>query len=408
MNEIVREYLLIGLGLGQIEEGIVDAYYGPAEVAEEARRAKAAPLELAERAERLRERLPELDDAQREHWLDRQLVALATLSRRLAGEELPYLDEVELCFDARPEATPPEEYAQTRIELEDLVPGSGDLRTRLAERDKRLTVPVNRLPQVIDWVLAEQRRDASRQFEVPAGEQLTVSLVNDKPWSAYNWYHGNLRSLIEYNTDLPVRATALVGTLAHEAFPGHHLEHASKEANLVLRLDRPEASLQLINTPEAYISEGLAEAGVRFVAPAQRWQELLIGACAIAGMAMTPTDAEREWQTSQSLRRLGGASGDAALQMHVGGRSREEVVAFLEHDALVPRDRAEKSLEFLTHPLWRTYVFCYEGGERLLTRWLDAAGSEEGARRRFARLLNEQLTPSGIEREIASEASAPA
>lgn len=402
MNEIEREYLLIALRLGELEDGIVDAYYGPADVAEEARSSQTGPLDLATRAESLRGRLPELGDAQRERWLDRQLIALATLARRVGGEELPYLDEAERCFDARPEATPPEEYAEARRALDDLIPGPGDLRERMAARDDRLTVAADRLPQAIDWLLRELRTAATRQFDVPAGEQLTVSLVSDKPWSAYNWYHGNLHSLIEYNTDLPVRATALVATLAHEAFPGHHLEHASKEARLVREHGRPEATLQLINTPEAYISEGLAEAGLRFVAPAERWQELFVGACEIAGIAMTPADAEREWRTSKQLERLGGSGGDAALMLHVEGRSRDDVLAFLERDALATHERAVKSLDFLAHPLWRTYVFCYAGGERLLNRWLDAAGSDEAARGRFARLLTEQVTPSGVSEELAA------
>jgi hypothetical protein len=401
VDDTAREYLLIGLALGELEEGIVDAYYGPPELAEEARAGSHAPRELADRAEQLRARLTdEVGDAQRAEWLDRQLVAMATLARRIGGEAQPYLEEVESCFDAPAQQTPADEYALARDELEDLLPGSGDLRDRLSERDRRLTIRPDALPGVIEWVVGELRRDATGQFEVPVGEQLTIEIVSDKPWSAYNWYHGNLRSLIEYNTDLPVRATALVGTLAHETFPGHHLEHASKEQRLVREKGRTEATLQLINTPEAYISEGLAEAGVRFVAPAPRWQELLIGACERAGIPMTAADAEREWLTSQALERLGGSGGDAALMLHVGGRPREEAIAFLERDALRTREQAEKSLDFLTHPLWRTYVFCYAGGERLLRQWLDQAADEDAARARFARLLTEQLTPSGIAREI--------
>ena len=41
--------------------------------------------------------------------------------------------------------------------------------------------------------------------------------------------------------------------VAHETFPGHHLEHASKEANLVERRRRLEATILLINTPECLI-----------------------------------------------------------------------------------------------------------------------------------------------------------
>ena len=44
--------------------------------------------------------------------------------------------------------------------------------------------------------------------------------------------------------------------VAHETYPGHHLEHAWKEAELVDRLGRLEASILLINTPECLDQRG--------------------------------------------------------------------------------------------------------------------------------------------------------
>ena len=97
-----------------------------------------------------------------------------------------------------------------------------------------------------------------------------------------------------------------------------------------------------------------------------------------------------------------GAGGDAALMLHAQGRSREDVKQFLINDALRTPEQAEKSFAFLTHPLWRTYSFCYAGGEQLLTKWVDAAGDDAQRRARFQRLLTEQVTPSGIAAELAN------
>jgi len=401
MDDIAREYLLIGLSLGELEDGVVDAYYGPPEVKQQALAEKATPLELIARSAALRARLDEVADAQRARWLDRQLIATETIARQLNGEEFPYRELVERCFDATPEPTNPEEYAKAREELEQLLPGDGELRERLEAHQNTLNVPVDKLSEVVDWVTSELRDGARAKFLVPHGEDLEISLVTNEPWGAYNWYDGNLHSRIEVNTDLPVRATSLMGLLAHEAFPGHHLEHATKEQRLVREQGRYEASVQLINTPEAFISEGLAETGVRFVADRERWKEMLMAVCDRSGIAMSGDEAERNWRLGKAYERIGGASGDAALQLHVGGRSPEEVVAFLERDALTTRERAEKSLEFINHPLWRAYVFCYAGGERLLTDWVKQAGSEQGEVERFSRLLSEQLTPSGIAQEMA-------
>ena len=82
------------------------------------------------------------------------------------------------------------------------------------------------------------------------------------------------------------------------------------------------------------------------------------------------------------------------------------MIRFLEQECLRNREQAEKSFDFISHPLWRTYVFCYAGGEDLLSRWCADAGDLDAQRQRFFRLLTEQLTPSGIATAIATSAPA--
>ncbi|HYI22109.1 MAG TPA: hypothetical protein VEX62_05670 [Candidatus Limnocylindrales bacterium] len=401
-DAVAREYLLLGLSLGELQEGIVDSYFGPPELRQVALDAHATPADIAQRARELVGRLDdEVEDAQRREWLNRQLVAVETLAQLVGGEPLDYIEEVTRCFDAPPERTPDADYASVKRELDELLPGQGDVRDRLVARDERLTVPADRLAPVLDWLAEELRRRSDAMFSAPEGESLTVSIVTGQPWSAYNWYDGNLRSRVEVNTDLPVRAHQVIGTMAHETFPGHHLEHAWKEARLVREQGRAESSILLINTPEAFVSEGLAELGLRFVADEGDWQSLLIELCARADLPMTVADADREWRITRALRPLRGSGGDAAMLMHADGKSRDEVIAFLEHEALRTREQAEKNLEFISFALWRSYIFCYAGGLRLLSRWCDAAGDKAAQRDRFFRLLTEQLTPSGISAELA-------
>src|SRR4029078_6953189 len=118
--------------------------------------------------------------------------------------------------------------------------------------------------EVADWLVAVFRARARELFGLPDPESLRVRLVRDKPWSGYNWYDGGGRSRVDLNVDLPIRAPDLIHVLAHETYPGHHLEHAWKEAHLALVQGRMESSVLLINTPECLISEGLADLGHRF------------------------------------------------------------------------------------------------------------------------------------------------
>jgi hypothetical protein len=404
MDSLARDYLLLALAAGTHYDGIVDAYYGPAELRQEAAADAGTPETIAHAAAAMRGRLTGTVEPGRRRWLHGQLVALETMMRRLAGEQIDYLVEVERCFDASPSATPSAEYDEAHRRLDELLPAGGELRERLEDRGRRLTVPVERVPEILDWLVDEVRSDCARHFPLPAGESLAISLVTDQPWSGYNWYDGALRSRVEINTDLPVRASGLIGLITHECFPGHHLEHAWKEQRLYREQGRGEVSVQLINTPEAYISEGLAELGGRLLIGPQRWQELFSEICARAGITLETGEAARQWQMEEAIHRTRGSGGDASLMLHAEKRSADDVIAFLEQRALLSHERATKLLEFISHPLWRTYVFCYAGGERLLTEWCRTAGDEDARRRRFFRLLTEQVTPGQVRQEISAAA----
>ena len=57
---------------------------------------------------------------------------------------------------------------------------------------------------------------------------------------------------------------------------------------------------------------------------------------------------------------------------------------------MLPRNRAEKVVEFQTDPTWRAYIFCYIDGLRLCRRYVD------GQPDRFARLVTESLLPEDL------------
>jgi hypothetical protein len=253
--------------------------------------------------------------------------------------------------------------------------------------------------------VARFRERAASLFGLPAGEDLRVRLVTDRPWSGYNWFDGGRRSRVEINTDLPVRAPDLVHTVAHETYPGHHLEHAWKEADLVDGAGRLEASILLINTPECPISEGLADLGTRFAVGDDELAPLLLELFERAGLAVAADPlaardvAERAAALAPLRRALAGVRGEAAFRRHADGWSHDEVLAYLREVGGYGPTHAEKRLEFIEHPLWRTYVFVYAEGEALLRRWVEAV-PRDAQRARFARLLHEQVTPGRLLAEL--------
>jgi len=408
-DPIARDYLLLALRLDQRIAGLVDGYYGPADLKA---RVDTEQLRASERlaadAVALRARAAlEVDEPDRRRWLDAQLLALEVQARALAGDGLPYLEHVTACFDHRPERTPEAVFDGAAAELETLLPGRGPLAGRIVAWEERFTILVDRVRAVVDALLPGFRRRAETLFGLPAGEGLAVSLVRKQPWSGYNWYDGGRRSRVDLNTDLPIRAADLLAVLPHETYPGHHLEHAWHEAHLVDGLGRMEASVLCINAPECLLSEGLADLGRRFAVPPDEEAGLLVEVYRLAGLpglddpAAAREAALRQVAITRALAAVRGVAGNAALMLHADGAPRDEVLAYLERRLLSTPERAAKRMEFISHPLWRTYVFVYFEGERLLRRWLELVPPAEQPAR-FRRLLAEQLTPSAIVDEISA------
>ena len=120
----VDRYLRLGLQLGRHVEGIVDAYYGPPELAAAVdAEPPVEPRALVASAEAL---LDELEDG----WLRDQMVGLRTYAGVLAGESGSYADEVEGCYGVRPTHTDEAVFAAAHEELDPLLPGGGPLEPR--------------------------------------------------------------------------------------------------------------------------------------------------------------------------------------------------------------------------------------------------------------------------------------
>jgi hypothetical protein len=320
---------------------------------------------------------------------------------------MAYLDQVRRCFAHTPARRTLDRFEDAAARLDLFLPGTGDLHARLATEDEGWTVPPDRVSAVMDVLVSRFRSRAATLFGLPEGEDLRVSLVRDQPWTGYNWYDGGYRSRVDINLDLPLRLPGLIGVAAHETYPGHHLEHAMKEQVLVEGLGRMEASALLINTPECLISEGLANLGRDLVVPPAGLDGLLLELAPVAGVPLAAAPSAlheavlRQGEIAAARAILDEARVNAALMLHEDGLPRDQVLSFLVEVGRYAPDIAAKRLEFIEHPLWRTYVFVYSEGEALLRRWLGQVPAAERAAR-FGRLLREPLTPPAIEAEIAA------
>ena len=234
IDAIGAEYLGLSLEIERLFPGFVDAYMGPDEFRDRANAGLMPdPAALLDRALQLQtDVLNSSYESNRKEFLRAQITGIVTSCRKLTGTEIPYVEEVQSSFDITVAYTPDSELDESIRELDLALPGEGSVRDRQIAYRARYVVDQPTAAKLIDKLLLETR-DNTRQFvQLTEGESVEIAFVRDKPWSGYNWYLGNSRSLVEINTDLPIYAHNLPALVAHEGYPGHHTEHALKDQML--------------------------------------------------------------------------------------------------------------------------------------------------------------------------------
>jgi len=375
-----RRYVELGLRLGRHDDDLIDSYYGPEELARGVDAEE--PRDLASLAEEAQELLAELED---DPWLAAQVQALWACARKLSGQRFGYAKEGELVYGIEPRWHDEEAFRRAASMLEEALPGSGDLRSRLSQWIDQVAVPSDILEQALRDVAAELRRLARETIGLPEGEDFELELVTDKRWLGYAKYLGGLRTHISVNTDLPFLAADLVNLTAHEIYGGHHTQHVWQEIELVRGRNQLEWTLTVLWSPSAVISEGIATTGPRIVAG--EGQEL---AAAVLGRLGFEYDAETGARVTEARHLLWPISANVAMLLHDRGASAEQAREYAGTWSLQPDDRLDKVVASQVASPSPVYQHLYWQGRELVE------GYVRGDAKRFRELLTARVLPSSL------------
>ena len=366
-----ERYLQLGLRLGRHVDGLVDAYYGPPELKEQVDAEELVP------AEQLALDAAELLDMLEDGWVRDQVAGCATYARVLAGEPISYSDEVEGCYGVRPQRTSASVYKEAHAELDELLPGDGSLAERRVAWRERHLCPGDAAVALLEDLLPLLRKRTLELVELPDGERVTLEPVSGEPWWAFNYYQGGFHSRVVLNSDVPTTGLDVLKLATHEVYPGHHTEHAVKEQLLGI-----EERIQLVPTPQALLSEGIAEIGLDLVLDDAAREE---AHAIIRRHGVALVDPELSARITRASERLGTVSLDAAQFIHEDGMDPEEAAEYVARWSLRPLEEARRSVSFVTDPTWRAYVITYSAGEELCRAYVRGDGA------RFATLLTEAV-----------------
>lgn len=402
LGALAAEYLLLELSMGLHDSAHVDAYFGPPEIRASAENAALTLAEIESRASTMATRLlnwpVDPADAMRTARIQNLLQRLRALRTRIAmqqGETFSFDEESRRLFGA---TAPDYDAAHFDAILDDigaLLGGEGDLSARVNRFSDQFLIPPGRLAAVFDAAIAECRRRTLLFIELPENESFEIEYVHDKPWSAYNWYQGNSRSLIQVNTDLPMSISRAIELGCHEGYPGHHVANTLLEKNLVEDRGWIEYSLYPLFSPQSLIAEGSGDYGIELAFPGDERvafeKEVLFP---LAGL--DPTEADRYYELQVLLSRLDYAGNEAARDYLNGTIDREQAVQWLVNYSLSSPKRARQRADFIE--TYRSYVINYNLGKDMVRAYIERDTEDQAARwRKFEHMLSSPMSPADLQ-----------
>jgi hypothetical protein len=404
MSKIAREYVGLVLAIGQHDQDYVDAYYGPAELRQEAE-AKHLTLDalassIATLSETLAAAPAETGDELsrlRRQYLEKQLSAMRARVRMLKGERLSFDEESKALYDAVAPINTEAHFQSVLDRLDRRFPGSGALVQRYDTWRRAFVIPREKLDAVFRTAIAACRERTLAHIALPPNEQFTVEYVTNKSWSGYNWYQGNFHSVIQVNTDLPIYVDRAIDLACHEGYPGHHVYNALLEQHLVKERGWTEFTVYPLFSPQSLIAEGTANYGIEVAFPGhERVDYERRTLFPLAGL--DPARAEEYYEVQALVDQLSYAGNEAARQYLDRRIDRDAAAAWLEKYALMPHDRAAQRVRFFDQ--YRSYVINYNYGKDLVRRFIEGRGgtAEHPDRRwaEFEKLLASPRLPSGL------------
>lgn len=290
------------------------------------------------------ERIPaEAEDAQRRDWLVEMVLSLRSLARMFAGERLGFAerlrDQLRVDTTVVPEAVLDGYRATLRAALDELGYLSGDLGTDVAAWEDATTVPPEQVIAVLDALQDEaQARSARLTFDLGT-DRLAPKGVRDEPFNAYCDYPGRQLWL---NLDYRYTRADLKHLATHEAFPGHLVHLARREA-LVADGRMPLEGAQVVtNSASSALFEGIADNGVALL----DWVE-------------TPED-----HAAIALQRLRSALRcNASWMIHAEGHSPRAAAEATAGPSFQDVKTTEGRLRLAAHDLRKTFLYAYWCGD---------------------------------------------
>jgi hypothetical protein len=403
LNALAEQYVRLGLTIGQYDADFVDAYYGPDSLKPATTQAAAFPKDsLLNAVTHLTSALNAFDStgndtlAKRAAWMQAQLKAFERRIKIFSGETATFDEESRDLYGVVAPVYDSLHYKQIVAKLDSLLAGKGSINARFQQLANHFIIPKDKLDTVFKTAIAECRKRTMQHYTLPANESFTLEYVTNKPWSGYNWYKGNYRSVIQINTDLQIFIDRTIDVGSHESYPGHHVYNMLLEKNLYRDKGWVEISLYPLFSPQSLIAEGSANYGIAVAFPGEEkvafTKEVLLPLAGLdtAGISIYFKALELKSDLNYARNEVGRGLLNNTM-------TEQQAMQWLKDYCLMNDETAIKSISFIRKN--RSYVINYNYGKDLVGQYITAKGGDTSVEKKwevFGALLSNEVKSTDL------------
>lgn len=405
LNNSASELVTITLKLGELDPDLVDSYIGE-EILESTAEIK---LELIEKdINNLQERLKKKETKNEIETFRKkyQLALLSSLECRikyLKEEKVEFLDECEQIYQYRPKIKPISYYDSLLVNLDTLIPGEGDLIDRYSDYREKFTVNNENIDNSFKNALNYAADKTKQYIDLPSEEGVIIEYMEGAPWSAYNWYKGNYKSLIQVNKSVDILFEKILDLAAHESYPGHHVYYSKREQHFYRDSGFVEFSIYPLYSPISFLAEGTAEYGIDLVFPEKEKIEFILNNINEA-KDFTREEIKRYIDILNIFESLDEVIINIS-QKYLDGEIRiEKAVRILQKYGLESEVSAIRRMNFVRR--YRSYIINYTLGKRFVKNYIEKNATDETSKWNiYKELIEKPYLPDDLKKELENYSS---
>ncbi|WP_394202534.1 hypothetical protein [Shewanella waksmanii] len=398
LDQQAEAYVKLVLAVGCHQSDYVDAYYGPANWRSQQRKlplslllqtGKTIGVQLAVLSQQPLSRL----QTQRLSFLQIQLDSVMFYIEQLQGKQVSFRQESAGLYDALAPECQLSDFAVTLAKLDKLVPGSGDLRQRFEAYRAQFIVPSQAVPELFNACVEQARKLTRQHISLPETESFKIEYVTDQIWTAYNWYQGQYKSVIQLNQDQPLYLERALELASHEGYPGHHVFNLLQEQSLVKQKGWIEYAIYPLFSPISFLSEGSANYALAMIMTAE--QRLQFEHHVLLPIAGISADIKHYHKVMAVYKQLAYLENYVCQKLTDGYIDVATAETLLVRYGLYSDSRAAQRVRF--YQANRAYVINYNFGEQSVEKWvIEQQKQGVGRWQAFEALLSGPLSASQI------------